>query len=297
MTPVFCLPLLYGKTGVADRIPGHRAITQRIDANITDMRPRIVDIQFSHILDILKPINPPELALQKVQSFTKRGQLLSIQFRESEDLTKSFNAWLSQEGSSLFVVQVGPRSEFKAKEFTASVIEFLRTTEYAVFWNISQLAAQSHPASLNDIMASLVYQALKHNPAALCNNLDQVNIAKFQESHTEAEWRALLLNIFSQMAECFVIVEAHDLFLACREDPGWTSRFIQVFQDLADQAARSSRSLKILVMNYDKEHLKVEAENRITSAMPAPTPVPPHLRRRLGRIRGNSQFSKLHPRF
>jgi hypothetical protein len=210
---------------------------------------------------------------------------------------QSVGNWISREGSSLFVVQVGLRAEFKAKEFATEVIQFLRTTEYAVFWNISQLTAQSYVPSMTDIMTSLVFQALKHNPAALCSNPDQVNIAKFQEHHTEAEWRTLLLNIFSQMSKCFVIVEAHDLFQAYREDADWASRFIQVFQDLTNQAASSSHSLKILVMNYSKESSNVETENRITSVMPSPIPIPPRLRKRLGRARVNRQISKFCPSF
>jgi hypothetical protein len=261
------------------------------------MKPRIVDIQFFHILDVLKPVNCPEVALKKVQSFIKRSSHLNTSSKGSEDLMQRLNDWVSLRGSSLFVVQVGPRAEFKAKEFAAEVIDFLRTTEYTVLWNVSHLTTQLYPPSLADIIMSLVSQALNHNPAALCKDRNDVNIAKFKQLHTETEWRALFLKIFSQMAQCFLIIEAHDLFQAYREDSQWTTRFIQLFQDLINQAESSSRSLKVLLLNYNKEDSNSNAKNRVTSVIPVPIPIPPRLRRKLVRIRTRRKFRDLCPRF
>jgi hypothetical protein len=226
----------------------------------------------------------------------KRTSLLNNQFKNSGELTNAFDSWISRDGSSLFVVQVGPRAEIKAKQFAVEAIDFIRSNGYPVFWNISQFAAQTDQISLNDMIASLVFQALKYNPAAICNHPDQVSIAKFQDRHTEAEWRCLLLQIFSQMSKCFIVVEAQDLYHAYRDNPGWTTEFLRLFQDLINQAVDTSRSLKILVMSYNTDGTNVETENRITSVMHPPVPVPPRLRRKLGGIRNHRQFNKL-PRF
>ncbi|EON68935.1 hypothetical protein W97_08193 [Coniosporium apollinis CBS 100218] len=46
-------------------ILGHKTLTENVQLDVRDMKPRICDIQFSHIMDILTPKSSPEDLLRK----------------------------------------------------------------------------------------------------------------------------------------------------------------------------------------------------------------------------------------
>jgi len=266
------------------------------------MKPRICDIQFSKILDVLTPKRCPEEMLQRAQSLAKRGRSLSAPIKDSASLLRSLGCWVSGEGSSLFVVRVGPRAEAKAKEFAANVIDLLRPTPYGVIWSLSQLRSHNSTASMKDLLKSLIFQALRYDRSLLSNHLDQMNIAKFRADHTEPEWACLLSMIFSKLSKCFIVIETEDLFQTHRHDIEWARSFLRLFQGLVDHAESSGSMLKVLVVSYGTTlpelHSASTKQNRIVSSLRRPPPVPPRLRRPMTRTRGKRPgWQHLQPKF
>ena len=236
-------------------------------------------------MQILRPKESPDEILAKVQSFTRAVQLRSKAPRCSDDLISGLEKWVSGEGSSIFLVRVGARAEENAREFAADVIKLLKPLPFGVIWNLSWNRFRRSISPFADMIKSLIFQALKLDPSLLQEYPDEINIAKFMSSHTEAEWAALLTHLFSRLSKCFIIIEAEDVFQAQREDLEWPRRFLQLFQSLVDQAEVSGNLLKILLIGYHTSVSTLQSvssrKNRITSSVRSPILVPPRMRRLL----------------
>jgi hypothetical protein len=261
-------------------------------------------MQLSSILQVLKPQQSPEETLAKVQSLAKRVQMSNIPSRDSVDLLKSLGTWVSREESALFLVKVGVRAEAKAKEFAADVVKLLQPMPYGVIWNLSWIRSHGSVPSMTDMIKSLIFQALQHDPTLLHSHPEELNVMKFQSNHSEAEWISLLSQLFSRLSKCFIVVEAEDIFQAHRDILEWTTRFLVLFQNLVDQAETSGNQLKILVIGYGTTLSTLQAmpgkKNRIVSSIQRPQPVPPHLRRQFASRKTNlhlADWQTLKPKF
>ena len=253
---------------------------------VLKINPHLHGIQFYNIVQTLRPEQTPEETFAKVQSLTKRTQMTSRPCRDWKDLLDCLGRWVSTEGSALLVVRVALRAEAKAKEFAVNVIKLLRNLPYGVIWNLSLYRSQGRPALLVDMIKSLIFQVLVHDPAVLHKYPTELDATKFLSTHTEAEWTSLLSKLLSRLSKCFIVIEAQDIFQLHRESPEWPGRFFQLFQNLIDQAKGSGNILKILVLGYGTRALTLQSlsgsSNRIVSSIQRPVPVPPHLRRRFG---------------
>jgi hypothetical protein len=294
---------IYMPIKAADGDIGHKAITEGVQLDIQDMKPRISDIQCSHILNFLSPPMSPEATLWKCQSLARRRQSWSSSHKDSTELLQSLRHWVSMHGSSLFVVRAGPRAEVRAKDFAVEVTGFLQlTTPYKVIWTFSSLGSRDSTVSTTDILKTLIFQALRHDPNLLLNQPSELNTSRFQTNHTEKEWLDLLCMVFSRLSKCFVIVETEDLFRSFKHDPEWTTRFLQLFQHIVDTTAASGSMIKILVVSYGKALSALadlpQNSNRIVTTVQRPPPVPPQLRKPMSRQRGRSaHWQSLRPRF
>lgn len=257
---------------------GHKTITESIHLDVLDIKPRIYEIEFSQILAVLKPRTCPDEMLHKVLSISNRSQSQMMQPKELTSLLNALGCWISAEGSSLFLVKVGPRAGAKAKEFAADVVKLLRERSLHVVWNISPLLPGNGLPSIVEVLRSLVFQLLRQNSALLHDHLQELNFSKFAADHTDAEWEDLLLKIFSRLPNCFVVMEAQDLFAANKGDEDWATSFLQLFQRIVDQVAKTGNSLKVLLVGYDTMYYLLrdsECKNRIFSVIQrhAVTPV------------------------
>lgn len=215
-------------------------------------------------------------------------------------LLKSLGTWVSQETSVLFLVKVGIRAEAKAKEFAADVIKLLQPMPFGVIWKLSWIASEV-VLSVTDLVKSLIFQALRHDPTLLHSHPDDLNVTKFQASHSDSEWISLLSKMFSRLSKCFIIVEAEDIFRAHRNKPEWAMQFITIFQNLVDEAESSGRHLKILVVGYSNTFAVPTVpsrKNRIVASIQRENPAPPHMRRQFARKNGRSAsgWQTLKPR-
>lgn len=211
------------------------------------MLPRTRDIQLSHILDALKPQICPHDTFHTLQSIVKRSRSTKLPEAEPKNVLQTLNRWLTKEGSSLFLLRIGPRAEAKARELTTDIISLLQAKKLKVIWRLSPPHGGSVP-SLTEVLKVLIHQALLVEPFLL--ERGDLNVAKFRSTHTDAEWASLCRTIFARLPKCYVIIETHDLFQANADNDQFLPNFLKLFQELACQAASNGHSLKFLVLCY-----------------------------------------------
>lgn len=263
---------------------GHKAITERIHIDVQDMMPRIRDMQFSDILQALKPSICPQQIFNKLQAITNRSRSLKLPVAESNEVLQSLNAWFSREGSLLFVLRVGPRAKAKAMEITTDIILFLKEKRVNVIWRLSRLngSDKGDVPTITEVIRVLLFQALRLDPNILNSHPDELNVANLSSTHTEAEWMSLLTKVIARLAKCYIIIEPHDLFQEVRCNPEWIASFLHIFSTLAMHATSNGSSLKFLIMCYgggNNTLFRPGQATCIVSTLHRPLPTPMRLRR------------------
>lgn len=263
----------------------HRSITERVQLDVGDMRPRIYSIQFSQVLTALQPKTPPEDDLFKLRSLTSRVSNARPSAIDAANFKLQLGRWLSRNQSSFFIVRAGPRAEMRSKKIAIDLIALLQSCGCGVIWNISALSTGEPQPSLSRLVKSLIFQVLDKHRELLDRSFGDLDIAKFQEHHIDTEWIDLLMRLVSKLENHFIIVETEQLFQANRQDQQWSLRFLQIFQAMVDSSAASGKILKILLVSYNTPLTTLanlpSSERRIVAPLSPPAPVPPRLRRGL----------------
>jgi hypothetical protein len=240
------------------------------------MMPRIRDIQFSHILSSLRPANCPHDTLQKLQSIVKRSRSRRLPEVEPKDIVHSLNSWFLKQGSSLFMLRVGPRAETKARELMTDLISTLQNKGSNVIWRIPHPLATTEieVPTFAEVLKLLTHQILILKPSLL--HPRTFDIAKFQGSHPASEWASLFQHLISQLPSCYIILETHDLFQVQDGDDeaDWLPTLLKLFQDLAVKATTNGHMLKFLVLCYGSQSEALATFGDIRATLRKPTVVP-----------------------
>jgi hypothetical protein len=283
---------------------GHKAITERIYVDVQDMMPRIRDMQFSDILQTLKPSICPYQTFNKSQAIIKRSRSTKLPVAESYTILQSLNSWFSKEGSLLFVLRVGPRAETKAMELTTDIISHLREKRINVIFRLSPITRieERDMPTITEVLKVLVHQALQLDPSILRAHTDELNVAQFSSIHTETEWMYLLTKLITRLGNCYIIIETHDLFHEARYKPDWVARFLNIFSTLVSGSMSSGPSLKLLVLCYGGGcdaliRRKLDQESWIVSNLRRPLPTPIRLQRTVSYKRNTKGWQRAQPKF
>jgi len=283
---------------------GHKAITERIHVDVQDMMPRIRDMQFSDILQALRPSNCPQEIFNKLQAITKRSRSTKLPVAESNAIIQSLNAWFSREGSSLFILRVGPRAEAKAMELTTDVITHLKEKNINVIFRLSPIARSGERdiPTVTEVLKVLVHQALQLDPSILQAYSADLNVAKFSSMHTESEWKDLLAKLIIRLSKCYIIIETHDLFREAKGNAEWVVKFLDIFSTLVSSSASSGASLKFLVLCYGGGHDSLirrnsEQDSCIVSTLRRPAPTPMRLKRVVSYKKNVKGWQRVQPKF
>jgi hypothetical protein len=101
----------------------------------------------------------------------------------------------------MFVIKAGPRAELRSKELVINIVRFLQDSSCDIIWGFSNTGNIARPTSLSELLQGLIYQALSKQPGLLDHSLDELNITKFQQDHTEDEWIRRPINPRKRKAE------------------------------------------------------------------------------------------------
>jgi hypothetical protein len=244
------------------------------------MTPRVHDIQFSQILEALKPSISPKECHDRAQSILKRSRSVRLPEPEQKNVTRSLEEWFSSSKPSVFLLRVGPRAERKAKELTSMVISLLRSKSLRVVWRVSpiQWSPDLNAPSMREMLKALVYQLLPMDPSAMSSG-NELSVAKFSAMHSEMEWITLLQKLIRRVSRCYIAIETHDLFRANQDGFSWSQRFLRTLYGLTEYAAQNGDAVKLLTMCYGSNKM-IDLEppkglNSVTAVLkkPAITPI------------------------
>jgi len=240
------------------------------------MTPRVQDLQFKDILSSLKPKFCPHESFRTLSSIVARSRTRRIPQIEPKDVFQSLNTWLTKEGSSLFILRVGPRAEPKAREVTTDMITMLREKNCHVIWRLSPPPTESEPSFLHetftDVIKTLLHQIITLYPSLLESH--ELNAAKISSSHTDSEWISLIHYCFSRISKCYVIIEAKDLFQYEEGHAEWITGLLKVFKELAIESTGQGHVLKFLVLCYSNQMETLEGIGDMTTLLRKPTVIP-----------------------
>ena len=226
------------------------AVADTIKEDTTDMRPRIQQMQFKDILDVLRSTQLPEELLEACESYTKRRLSWRQPGRDTMLASQRLKDWLQLSGSSMFVVKAGPRAEARTKDMAVEMTRLLNESGLPVFWYFSSPAANETVPSLGNVLKSLIFQALRHDPSSVSQDNRLGNIQAFQAQHTTAEWTALAILILSKVKECFIVVETEDLFRSAGQNGAEVQQTINTFSKIFEEVTKDANTVKLLLVGY-----------------------------------------------
>ncbi|KAM3070521.1 hypothetical protein ACMFMG_010342 [Clarireedia jacksonii] len=265
----------------------NKTINEAVQLDITDLKPRIYDLQFSSILKILSPEISPEAILRTHISLGRRRQISTGCLRDSADIAKVLDLWVSATGSSLFILRSGPRASSITRDHVVDVINYLRSASYKVFWILSPPRACNLEPSMGSVLRSLVYQVTSYEPNILLRFPENLCTLQFLDNRSETELLDLLCLLVSRLDKCFLIIETEDLYQASGKMREWTQEFIQMFRRMVDKIEAAGSRVKIMVVTFDTVIPVLSSEQGIVHnfivTIQQPRIVPARFRRGLSR--------------
>jgi hypothetical protein len=165
-----------------------KAITERVDINVLDIKRSSFRTEFYHLVQFLAPEILPDTVLQKAQSFARRDPTMALASHQTVKLDRILKTWALADRSSLLVVRMGPRAQKQARELAADVISGLTKNGQRVFWNISLPRPSEKGGTMADVFKSLLHQVLRNSGALFTQFTEQLNLEKIQAAHTDSEW-------------------------------------------------------------------------------------------------------------
>lgn len=108
--------LLYvSKTQLTHFSTGHTPISQHILGDVSDIKPRVHDLQVSSIMQSLTPEKNAEDMLLEIQAYARRNQKRNHYLANHIDFGRCFQRWQSERSSSLLIIRANTRFEALAK--------------------------------------------------------------------------------------------------------------------------------------------------------------------------------------
>jgi hypothetical protein len=153
----------------------------------------------------------------------------------------------------MFVVEAGPRAKARTKDLAVEVTGLLKSTDYAVFWHLSEPIMMDRACTLVSILKYLIYQALRYDSTIVSTDPTLGNIASFQMEHSLAEWLSLACLIFSKIPKCFMIIEAEDLYRISGRDGALARQILQIFQQVLNAVSRAGGIMKLLIVSHGRD--------------------------------------------
>jgi hypothetical protein len=258
-----------------------RTITERISSDVQAIGQGVYRLEFGQVVKFFRPKVLPQVALLKAQAFARRSATSSLPTCESFKMQRTLRDWASREGSSLMIVKVRARAQNQAKELAVEVVKHLSKNAQIVFWNISLTFASSCAESTEDLLKSVIFQALQQAGQLFADFAEQLNLSKINSHHTEREWADLICLLFSRIRNAFIILETGDLDKTYQHDPEWAQHFLALFKHIIDRTETLGGQLRILLMMRVDAASSLElpkSDGFLMASLQPPAPAPPRLR-------------------
>ncbi|KAI0430409.1 hypothetical protein F5Y09DRAFT_307743 [Xylaria sp. FL1042] len=255
-----------------------------IQLDLRDMKPRVTDIHFKQMLDVLEPKRSPEDTLRGHQSLIRRSPPWKRRSANMVRVLQSVTRWITSPTSAVLVLKAQARAQARVKEIATEIIALLRPQATKLVWYLSSISSDADgTVDTSDLLRSLVFQSMKLASNLVSSNPELFSVEKLSASHNPQEWVELLCWILRRLTESFVIVEAEDVI----RNSGHSSQFAQTFQWLARHLNDGETRIKLLVVSYGTIWpLDMEGDDALGEVVEVwrETPVPRRMRRGSSRM-------------
>ncbi|KAM5341919.1 hypothetical protein ACJ41O_014950 [Fusarium nematophilum] len=215
-----------------------------VHLDIKDIKPRVNDMHFSHVLGALEPKRSPEDALRAHRSLIRRSSPWRSQNKNTLELFQGVGQWISAPKSSLLILQTQPRAQARVKEIATELIRLLQPRSKKVIWYLSSLNLNDEgEISSVDVLKSLIFQCMKLVPEFVASDPGNFSTAKLHGHHSEEEWLELLCHMLRHLNACFIVIEAEDIF----KNKDEAKQLLELVQRLAAQFQDVGDSIKLLL--------------------------------------------------
>jgi hypothetical protein len=130
------------------------------------------------------------------------------------------------------------------------VTGLLRSTNLPVLWYFSSPTTSLVVPSLNNVLKSFIFQALRHDPTIVSQDPRLGSIQAFQAQHNLAEWTSLAILVLSKIKQCFVVVETEDLYRLAGHDGAPVQQIIDTFSRIFEEVVQAGGVMKLLLVSY-----------------------------------------------
>jgi len=139
----------------------------------------------------------------------------------------------------------------RAKDLAAEIAA-LKDSSHPILWYLSERGNQYRQGYLNvsDVLKTLIYQLLRQDTELSRVEPDMLNLAKFQNTHSDAEWVHLLLLLLGRVQTCYTVIETEALYDLAGRDQGWSQQLQEIFNRVIDSANSGQRTVKVLLVTY-----------------------------------------------
>jgi hypothetical protein len=271
----------------------NKTINEAVQLNVTDMKPRIYDLQFSTIFNMLSPKLSAEAILKKHMSQGKRlRHIWNRSIRNSADILKVVDLWISAAGCSLLILRSGPRAHGITRDHIVGLINYFRNIPQGVFWTLSPIGSCEHQPSTAGLLKSLIYQVISYDPNILLGFPENLSTLQFLDIRSENEWLDLLCLLISRLDKSVLIIEAENLYHASLRKREWTQEFLLMWKSIVDRVEATDSIVKVLVVTFDTNiQLLQDVAHNFVVTVQQPRTIPPRLRRGISQSK-SKYFSK-----
>lgn len=235
------------------------------------------------ILVQLSPPIDPERNLHKQQVLSRNRQKKPGYVFDVGGVMAALNWWGSSPGSSLLMLQSGSRANAATKSLTVELISHIRSQRCETLYALSQPSSAGYTPSIENILRSLVCQAIRRHSNILPELHDGFNFNKLKSDHAEKEWLDLLYQILCRIGTSFVVIESEDLYRLRGDDPKWQLQFLSALKQLTESVQASGVTIKTLVLNFGAPDSKLvdelEGSSHGYATVHRASPLPPRLKR------------------
>jgi hypothetical protein len=213
-----------------------QAVNNRVHLDMRDLSSHILYQQFCSIQDRTATIDGPR---RLYLSLANRRQDWNHLGRDSMSLLGNMRRWITASASSVHFVRAGPRAGKKCKDLGAIVVDLLLASGQKCAWSLSTCGT---PTACNDVLKSLVSQALQHGSNSIVAGMLSI-FSAISEDHTDDEWIDLLRLVLDNFPE-----SGPAMFLVVETEHANLIKAIQKFTNTASLTAAGKCKVKVLLI-------------------------------------------------
>ncbi|KAF2188503.1 hypothetical protein K469DRAFT_703077 [Zopfia rhizophila CBS 207.26] len=228
-------------------IANHTRVEQ-ILSSMNDQKQNYTTWQLDSILSLQSSEGLPsqEDSLKYCRSMRRRRRVRTPGSLSVSEMQR-IRDWLTAESSSLLIAQA-QGIKTSARDFAVDLLDVIIELQIPAIWALPWSTEEDEVISLQDILKSLVVQAINLNPDLCGNGINPISVNNFKRTKTEKEWFAILDKCLKSFARIYVFIDLELIEQASQDSNMESSEFIEGLQQFTQRC--STGIVKIVVLSW-----------------------------------------------